>query len=153
MTRAALKKQIEEIEKQTAQPDFWQDKEKAGEALARLKTLKRRFEPWAKLRTDFDEVMEMWRLAMEEKDESLETELRASWEGLEKKYGDLKVIELLGGENDSSSAFLTIHSGAGGTEAEDWVSMLYRMYTRWAERHGYTVDILDILEAEGESRA
>ena len=86
---------------------------------------------------------------MEEKDESLEAELRASWEGLEKTYGDLKVIELLGGENDASSAFLTIHSGAGGTEAEDWVSMLYRMYNRWADRHGYTVDILDLQDGEG----
>ena len=146
---AALKQKIDEIEKKTAEPDFWQDKEKAGESLARLKTLKRRYEPWAKLRSDFDDVMEMWRLALEEKDESLEAELISSWEGLEKKYGDLKIVELLGGENDASSAFLTIHSGAGGTEAEDWVSMLYRMYNRWADRHGYTVDILDILEGEG----
>ncbi len=70
-------------------------------------------------------------------------------EPCEEVYGELKVLELLGGDNDSSSAFLTIHSGAGGTEACDWVSMLYRMYTRWSERHGYTVEILDILEAEG----
>jgi len=80
--------------------------------------------------------MGIWRLALEEKDESLEPDLRSSWEKLVRRYDELKVLELLGGENDSSSAFLTIHSGAGGTEAEDWVSMLYRMYSRWADRHG-----------------
>ncbi|HTZ53278.1 MAG TPA: peptide chain release factor 2 [Spirochaetia bacterium] len=146
---ASLKDQIDQIERQTAQADFWQDKEKAGEAMARLKALKRRYEPWSKLRTDYDDLMEIWRLALEEKDESLEPELRSTWEGLEKKYDELKLLELLGEETDASSAFLTIHSGAGGTEAEDWVSMLYRMYTRWADRRGYSVDILDILEGEG----
>jgi len=145
----SLKKEIGEIEAQTAQPDFWQDKEKAGAALTRLKALKRRYDPWVKLRADIDDLVEIWRLAVEEKDESLEAELRGNWESLDRQYGQLKVLELLGGENDSSSAFLTIHSGAGGTEACDWVSMLYRLYTRWAERHGYSIDILDILEAEG----
>ena len=145
----SLKREIAEIERQTGLPDFWQDKEKAGEALSRLKSLKRRYDPWAKLRSNFDDLQGIWRLAVEEKDESLESDLRTSWESLEKSYGELKILELLGDDNDSSSAFVTIHSGAGGTEACDWVSMLYRMYMRWAERHGYTVDILDILEAEG----
>ncbi len=144
-----MKKEIAKIEKQTADADFWQDKEKAGVALSRLKSLKRRFEPWEKLRADFGDLTDMWHLASEEKDESLEAELRGAWEALEKRYGELKTLELLSEENDSSSAFVTIHSGAGGTEACDWVSMLLRLYTRWAERHGYTVDILDILEAEG----
>jgi peptide chain release factor 2 len=145
----ALKRDIAALETETARPDFWQDKEKAGEALGRLKALKRRYEPWEKLRGEFDDLAEIWRLSVEEKDESMEAELRRTWEALEKRYGELKVLELLGDENDSSSAFVTIHSGAGGTEANDWVSMLYRMYTRWAERHGYTIDILDILDAEG----
>jgi peptide chain release factor 2 len=86
---------------------------------------------------------------MEDKDESLDGELKEGYGKLESRYGELKILELLGGENDASSAFLTIHSGAGGTEANDWVSMLFRMYTRWSERHGYAVDIIDILEAEG----
>jgi peptide chain release factor 2 len=145
----SLKKEIGDMERRTAQPDFWQDKEKAGEVLTRLKALKRRYDPWVKLRADFEDLMGIWRLAVEEKDESLETDLRGNWEALDRQYGQLKVLELLGGENDASSAFLTIHSGAGGTEACDWVSMLYRLYTRWSERHGYAVDILDILEAEG----
>jgi len=88
-------------------------------------------------------------MAVEEKDESLEEDLRRSWETLSRKFDELKVLELLGDEADSSSAFVTIHSGAGGTEAEDWAAMLLRMYTRWAERRGYTVDIIDILAGEG----
>ncbi len=118
-------------------------------ALSRLKGLKRRYEPWEKLRAEWKDLSEMYALAVAEKDESLEPDLQESYRKLSQKFADLNVIELLGEETDSSSAFLTVHSGAGGTEACDWVSMLLRMYTRWSERHGYSVDILDILEAEG----
>ena len=145
----ALKKEIARIETKTAAADFWADKEKAGQVLARLKELKRRYEPWERLRTEYQDLADMWRLALDEEDESLEEDLRGTWETLTKKYAELKVLELLGEETDASSAFLTIHSGAGGTESNDWAAMLLRMYTRWAERHGYTVDIIDILEAEG----
>jgi peptide chain release factor 2 len=142
-------KEIAEIEKRTALPDFWQNKAEAGVALSRLKGLKRRYEPWEKLRAEWKELSEIYAMAVAEKDESLEPDLQESYSKLSQKYADLHVIELLGEETDETSAFLTVHSGAGGTEACDWVSMLLRMYTRWAERHDYTVDILDILEAEG----
>ena len=145
----ALKRQIAEIEKQTAQPDFWLDKEQAGKALSRLKELKGRYEPWEKLRSEYEDLAGLWRMAQEEKEESLEEDLRRTWDTLSKRYSDLKVLELLGEEADASSAFLTIHSGAGGNEANDWAAMLLRMYTRWSERRGYTVDIIDILEGEG----
>ncbi len=144
-----LKTEVARLEQKTALPDFWQDKENAGNALARLKSLRRRYEPWEKLRADFQDLEQLYGLAVEEKEESLEPELRDGFESLERRYSDLKVLELLSDENDPSSAFLSIHSGAGGTESNDWVSMLLRMYTRWAERRGYSVDIIDILEAEG----
>jgi peptide chain release factor 2 len=144
-----LKTEVARLEQKTSLPDFWQDKENAGNALARLKSLKRRYEPWEKLRADFQDLEQLYGLAVEEKDESLEPELRDNYESLERRYSDLKVLELLSDENDPSSAFLSIHSGAGGTESNDWVSMLLRMYTRWSERRGYSVDIIDILEAEG----
>lgn len=144
-----MKRQIADIERETAQPDFWTDKERAGETLGRLKALKRRYEPWRELRASFDDLAGIHRLAAEERDESLGEELAATCGRLEGRYDELKVLELLSGENDSASAFLTIHSGAGGTEACDWVQMLLRMFTRWSERHGYTVDIIDLLEAEG----
>jgi len=144
-----LKRQIADIEHETARPDFWADKERAGETLGRLKALKRRYEPWRELRAQFDDLAGIHRLAAEERDESLGEELADTCGRLEGRYDELKVLELLSGENDSASAFLTIHSGAGGTEACDWVQMLLRMFTRWSERHGYTVDIIDLLEAEG----
>ena len=117
--------------------------------LGRLKALKRRHDPWLGLRSEFDNLRGIHRLAAEEGDATLEEELTATCGKLESRYADLKVLELLSGENDPASAFLTIHSGAGGTEACDWVQMLLRMYTRWAERHGYQVDIIDLQEAEG----
>jgi peptide chain release factor 2 len=92
---------------------------------------------------------ELHRLAVEEQDQSLEPELRQSLAELEGSFARLKLLQLLGEESDSASAFLTIHSGAGGTEACDWASMLLRMYTRWAERRGFKVEIIDLLEAEG----
>ena len=117
--------------------------------LGRLKALKRRYEPWQSLRSQFDDLVGIHHLAAEEGDASLEGELAVTCGKLESRYADLKVLELLSGENDPASAFVTIHSGAGGTEACDWVQMLLRMYTRWSERHGYQVDIIDLLEAEG----
>ncbi len=117
--------------------------------LAVLKKLKKRYEPWEALRARMAEQEELYDLAVEEKDQSLEPELRHGLEDLEQGYARLRLLQLLGEENDSASAFLTIHSGAGGTEACDWTSMLLRMYTRWAERHGCKVEIIDLLEAEG----
>jgi peptide chain release factor 2 len=114
-----------------------------------LKKLRKRWEPWQALRARMSEQEQMFELAMEERDQSLEAELRRSLEELEQDFARLKLLQLLGEEGDSASAFLTIHSGAGGTEACDWASMLLRMYTRWAERRGYKVEIIDLLEAEG----
>ena len=88
-------------------------------------------------------------MAKEENDQSFEEDVRKNLGLLEETFAQLKVLELLSEETDACSVFLTIHSGAGGTEACDWVSMLYRMYTRWAEKRGFSTDVLDILEVEG----
>ncbi len=88
-------------------------------------------------------------MALAEKDESLEKGIAESIKSIEEKYAELKTIQLLGDEMDNADAFITIHSGAGGTEACDWVSMLYRMYTRWTERKGFDIEVIDMLEAEG----
>ena len=117
--------------------------------MAVLKKLRRRWEPWQALRARMSDQEQMHQLAVEEQDQSMEPELRRSLEELEQDFAKLNLLQLLGEEGDSASAFLTIHSGAGGTEACDWASMLLRMYTRWAERRGYKVEIIDLLEAEG----
>jgi len=106
-------------------------------------------EPWEELRRQFTDVRELFELAAEEKDQSLEAEIRSGLEGLRERFEALKLRQLMSEESDFLPAFLTIHSGAGGTEACDWVSMLLRMYSRWAERHGFSTEIIDLLEAEG----
>ena len=138
-----------ELEGQTADAEFWKNRESAESTLAMLKKLKKRYEPWEALRARMAEQEELYHLAVEEKDQSLEPELRHGLEELEQGFARLRLLQLLGEESDSASAFLTIHSGAGGTEACDWASMLLRMYTRWAERRGCKVEIIDLLEAEG----
>jgi len=144
-----MKKDIEELEQMTAEPKFWNEREKAEEVLTRLKRLKNRYEPWASLHEDVREIEELFTLAEEEEDENLASELSAQLDDIRARHDRLKLLELLGDEYDGADAFLTIHSGAGGTEACDWVSMLLRMYSRWAVRRGYGIDILDMVEAEG----
>lgn len=111
--------------------------------------MRKRIEPWEDLKAKAEEISELFRLADEEGEESLEKEIVTTLEELEKSYSNLRLLEILGDELDENSAFLTIHSGAGGTEACDWVVMLLRMYNRWAERRGFTVETLDLLEVEG----
>ena len=140
---------IRSLEKQSGAADFWQNREHAENTMSSLKGLRNTFDPWKELRERFQDVKELHNLALEEADESLAEEINSSLGNLRATYEQLKVLQLLGEQSDPLSAFLTIHSGAGGTEACDWVSMLLRMYTRWAENHGFTTEILDMLEAEG----
>ncbi|MDX9802193.1 MAG: peptide chain release factor 2 [Spirochaetia bacterium] len=145
----AKKKEIEELEQKTFKEGFWEDRKEAEIILTKLKRLKDAFRPWESLVIESDDTKELFEMAIAEKDESLEKEIAESIKNIEKKYDELKTIQLLGDEMDNASAFITIHSGAGGTEACDWVSMLYRMYTRWTERKGFDIEVIDMLEAEG----
>ncbi len=143
------RKEISDLEALTGDPDFWGNRERAEKTMAGINSLKNRFLPWQKIKDELDELKTLYELACEEKDESFNSEISDSIRDLQQKYEKLRVMELLSDELDSSDAFMTIHSGAGGTEACDWVSMLYRMYSRWSEKRGYKIDIMDILEAEG----
>jgi peptide chain release factor 2 len=117
--------------------------------MTELKTLKSRYEPWKSLRAEIDDLETLCALAVEAKDESEAAGIEASLGDLRARYEKQNVYELMGGEVDRNGCFLTIHSGAGGTEACDWSQMLYRMYLRWAERRGFKVEEVDRLEAEG----
>ena len=101
------------------------------------------------LRRDLHDLEALYELAAEESDDSLEPDIRRTVEELERRFAAVRLVEYFSGEHDSSSAFFTIHSGAGGTEACDWVSMLLRMYSRWIEKHDYGCETVDLLEAEG----
>ncbi len=108
-----------------------------------------KIDPWKELKEKIEETAELYQLADEEEDESLSPEIEKNVEQIRKTVDKLQMLEMFSGKYDQSDAFLTIHSGAGGTEACDWVSMLYRMYTRWCENNSYSYELIDMLEAEG----
>ena len=144
-----LEQKIQELEARTGKPDFWEDRENAEKILLQLNDLKKRYEPWRELKKEFEDLEGLYNLARAENDESIDIELLTNVKKQEQEFEKLRVLEMLGDDLDVRPAFLTIHSGAGGTEACDWVSMLLRMYTRWAEEKSYKLDTIDLLEAEG----
>ncbi len=117
--------------------------------MSELKALKGRLEPWKALVAEAEDLLTLHELAGAEKDESLAAEIGHTLLKLEERLDALNIVELMSGEVDRNGCFLTIHSGAGGTEACDWSQMLFRMYQRWCERRGFGVEIVDMLEAEG----
>jgi peptide chain release factor 2 len=144
-----LKEIASDLEAKSADPDFWNDHEQAEKVLSQLNHIKSRYEPWEQLIQELQDCMELLSLALEEGDESLEKEISHAMDSLEKTFDKLNTLELLSCETDPLGAFVTIHSGAGGTEACDWAAMLYRMYSRWVERKGFKMILLDSQEAEG----
>ena len=145
----AIEKSIKEKEKLTEVTGFWDDHESAEKVMSQIRKLKNRVEPWKKLIADMDDLEAMYELASESGEESDEAEVRSMYDTAKEQFEKLNILTLLSGEVDQNDAFLTIHAGAGGTEACDWAFMLSRMYLRWAERHGYKTEVMDELEAEG----
>lgn len=143
-----LKIDIEQLEQKTAQEGFWDDQQKSGEILRQLSSKKAKIENFDSLNAIYDDTLTLIELADEEEDLSLLEEITLSIEDFEKKLSDATLSTLLTGEYDSKNAILTFHAGAGGTEAQDWNEMLVRMYTRWGERHGFSVKMLDFLDGE-----
>ena len=145
----AIEKSIKEKEKLTEVTGVWDDHESAEKVMSQIRKLKNRVEPWKKLIADMDDLEAMYELASESGEESDEAEVRSMYDTAKEQFEKLNILNLLSGEVDQNDAFLTIHAGAGGTEACDWAFMLSRMYLRWAERHGYKTEVMDELEAEG----
>ncbi|HEY8349239.1 MAG TPA: peptide chain release factor 2 [Clostridia bacterium] len=145
---ARLKLEIEELENKAAEPDFWNDIENSQKVLQRTKTLKTKVETYEKLLSDLEDLKVLNELGIEEQDESVIPEVKQELERLKDSYSKLKLETLLSGPYDRNNAIMTLHAGAGGTEAQDWVQMLLRMYTRWAEDHQYEVKTLDYLDGD-----
>lgn len=143
-----VKLQVVELEKQSTAPDFWDDMANSQKVMQKIGALKAKIASYEDLKNDFEDAMVMIELANEEEDESLIDECTASVDEIEKRIESLTLSTLLSGEFDDSNAILTFHAGAGGTEAQDWAEMLFRMYNRWGERHGYKVSTLDYLEGD-----
>lgn len=130
------------------EPDFWDDPEKSNGYMKELKSLKADIEDFNKLEKDKTDAEEFIEMAYEENDESLIPEIGQLVDNFEKLFEKLQLETLLSGEYDKCNAILTLHAGAGGTESCDWASMLLRMYTRWANSKGFTVETLDLLEGD-----
>ncbi|HUX14205.1 MAG TPA: PCRF domain-containing protein, partial [Spirochaetia bacterium] len=126
-----------ELEAQTGDPHFWDNHDRAESILTNIKRLRSRIEPWEELRQEVLDLDGLLSLALSEKDASMESEIQDGLERSSGRYQKLRALELLSSKQDVNPAFLTIHAGAGGTEACDWVSMLLRMYLRWTERRGF----------------
>ena len=141
-------KELRELESKTTENDFWNDTDNSSKVLKQINSLKSKVEGFKKLNNELNNLLEMSELLQVEEDEELAKELLKSTYTLEKDIQKLEITTLLSGKYDNNNAILTIHPGAGGTEAQDWAEMLYRMYTRWANANGYEVKELDYLEGD-----
>ena len=144
----SLKSQLKVLEEQTTKQDFWEDSKNSSIILKQINSLKSKIENYTKIDTEINNVIEMSELLNLEPDEELAKEVLKTTSTLEKEIEKLEITTLLSGKYDNNNAILTIHPGAGGTEAQDWAEMLYRMYTRWANANNYEVKELDYLEGD-----
>lgn len=142
------KKDYDELQKQIAVPGFWDDIENSQKTLQKSKNLEKKINDFKKLKSSLDDIQTLIDLSIEEEDNSSVDEINNEIEKFQKELDKEEVAALLNGEYDAMNAILTFHAGAGGTEAQDWTEMLYRMYNHWAEQHGYKVQLLDMLAGD-----
>ena len=129
-------------------PDFWNDPERSQQMMKELKSKKDDVEIYNSLVSQMDDIEVMLEMGYEENDPSLIPEIQQMLDEFEQTFEGIRMKTLLSGEYDKNNAIVTLHAGAGGTEACDWAGMLYRMYTRWATAKGYDVEVLDYLDGE-----
>ena len=129
-------------------PDFYNDMDAAGKVLQQIKGMRAKVESYNKLKETWEDLLTLVELAIEEDDESVLDEIKKGYNQLEKDLESMRLETLLSGKYDKNSAIMTLHAGAGGTEAQDWCEMLFRMFVRWAERRGYKTETLDYLAGE-----
>ena len=145
---SSLRDRVAEIEKITAVPGFWDDMENSQKILVEQKQIKDKIEKYEKLISDADDAATMVEMAMEENDDSFDEEIVEAVRKIEAEIEKQRLDTLLDGEYDKNNAILTFHAGAGGTEAQDWALMLYRMYVRFAEKNDFKVKVMDILDGD-----
>ncbi len=144
----AAKKRVAELGDETAKDGFWDDLENSQKVLKEQKSLERKIEHYNQLNENLEDIITLIELSIEADDESDVEEIKKESEAFKTKLEEEKLATLLTGEYDNANAILTFHAGAGGTEAQDWAEMLYRMYNRWAERHDFKVELLDYLDGD-----
>ena len=139
---------MEKLEAQAAEPGFWDDMENSQKVLQRTKQLKDKIEKWENLKNTRDDALMMIELAEDDNDASMVDDIKNTVKQLNADIDTLTLETLLSGQYDNSNAIITLHAGAGGTEAQDWCEMLSRMYQMWAQKSGYKVEILDTLDGD-----
>ena len=143
-----MKEEISQLDERAAMPGFWDDMERSQKILQRSSMLKNKIANYEKMCSSLEDALALVELADEAEDLSLLPEAQQEYQKIQTELEAIRLTTLLKGEYDAKNAILTFHAGAGGTEAQDWASMLYRMYCRWAERHGFQVKTLDYLDGE-----
>ena len=143
-----MRTEAEELDMRAAEDGFWDNMERAQEVTQRAARLKGKIEAYESLVNAYHDTETLIELANEEEDESLLEECATAVDGIAASLEQQRLATLLTGEYDSRNAILSFHAGAGGTEAQDWASMLYRMYTHWAESHGYNYKLLDYIDGD-----
>ena len=145
---SSLKQELEELKKASSEDGFWDNQEKSSKLFAEIKKLERKIESFEANKNTLNDLISMNEMLNQEPDEDLVKDLINQTNSLSKKIENLELETLLSGKYDSNNAIITMHPGAGGTESQDWVQMLYRMYSKWASSNGFTVKELDFLEGD-----
>ena len=140
--------ELKTLEQEMGAPDFWNDNDKAQKVVKRVNKLKSVVASYQGLKTDYEDILTMMDMADEEDDASMVPDIEEMISDFNKRFEEIRNKTFLSGEYDSESAIVTLHAGAGGTESCDWCSMLYRMYTKWAENHGFKTEMLDYLDGD-----
>ncbi|MBK6087865.1 MULTISPECIES: peptide chain release factor 2 [Ruminococcus] len=143
-----MRSEIQQLENRAAEPGFWDDMENSQKILQRTANLKAKVEKYEKLEARYEDALALIELGDEAEDESLIEEAQQELDGIRADIDRQRLETLLTGEYDKNNAILTFHAGSGGTEAQDWAEMLYRMYTRWAAAHGFNVKEIDYLDGD-----
>ena len=144
----SVRSEIEQLELKATEPGFWDDVEKSQQVLQKTGALKGKVEAYENLVSKYEDTHALIELANEEEDLSLLEEAQTEYEAVKAELEKQRLQTLLTGEYDKNNAILTFHAGSGGTEAQDWAEMLYRMYTRWAEAHNFKVKEVDYLDGD-----
>ena len=145
---SGLEEEKKELEQKISKPDFWDNQEKSSIILTKMKRIQSKIENYRKLQAEIENLESLNELLLEEEDIELGKEVLQSTINLEEKIKKIELETLLSGKYDKNNAIVTLHPGAGGTEAQDWVEMLYRMYTKWATNNGFKLQELDYLEGD-----
>ena len=144
----SAREELERLHAMAASEGFWNDTANSQKVTKQTRLLETKIASFEKMCADREDLLVLCEMAIEEDDDSMLSELEEGYAALEKEMEEARLETLLTGEYDGNNALMSFHAGAGGTEAQDWCQMLYRMYTRWAERHGFTYKIMDYLEGD-----